>query len=396
MITAGELKHRFKIEINTKTLDDQGGFNSEWSTLGYFWAKVDNKALKRTNTNGELIHTQDMTLHIRQKQRFDISPINSRDYRLTDKRGNMYSIVNFEQSNFALDFYAVSVVQAGHTNEPFAPVNDPCAGATQSLQILSLDGIYDFYIDDARVVAGGTLGQILETLLFGYGVKVTQDGVLTSYRDTVTSFRFERTDAGTIAFDALGNPTATLNGNTLQFCLSSGKWLGGVLLQEGGLLSDPDAQGFVTLSPDPVTCADQGAAFYLASQDVAVIQYRYPDLVPDNVHRVAEIGNGVGNGSLIFQNRATDGLVTVNWSLGSGSVQQITVPPPPVGTVITLQVDASSATVSYAGYSETLPHPAGFEPLQLPTFGFFVGVALARGLDESLTSCERQPMEIKF
>ena len=117
MITAGELKHRFKIEINTKTVDDQGGFNSEWSVLGYFWAKVDNKALKRTNTNGELIHTQDMTLHIRQKQRFDICPMQSRDYRLTDKRGNMYQIVNFEQSDFDLDFYGVSVVQAGHTNE---------------------------------------------------------------------------------------------------------------------------------------------------------------------------------------------------------------------------------------------------------------------------------------
>ena len=117
MITAGELKHRFKIEINTKTVDDQGGFNSEWQTLGYFWAKVDNKALKRTNTNGELIHTQDMTLHIRQKQRFNICPINSRDYRLTDKRGNMYQIVNFEQSDFDLNFYGVSVVQAGHTNE---------------------------------------------------------------------------------------------------------------------------------------------------------------------------------------------------------------------------------------------------------------------------------------
>ena len=117
MITAGELKHRFKIEINTKTVDDQGGFDSSWQTLGYFWAKVDNKALKRTNTNGELIHTQDMTLHIRQKQRFDICPMRSRDYRLTDKRGNMYQIVNFEQSQCALDFYALSVVQAGTTNE---------------------------------------------------------------------------------------------------------------------------------------------------------------------------------------------------------------------------------------------------------------------------------------
>ena len=117
MINAGELRHRFKIEINTKTVDDQGGFNSEWQTLGYFWAKVENKALKRTNSNGELIHTQDMTLHIRQKQRFDICPMRSRDYRLTDKRGNMYQIVNFEQSHFALDFYALSAVQAGNTNE---------------------------------------------------------------------------------------------------------------------------------------------------------------------------------------------------------------------------------------------------------------------------------------
>ena len=117
MITAGELKHRFKIEINTKTVDDQGGFDSSWQTLGYIWAKVDNKALKRTNTNGELIHTQDMTLHIRQKQRFDICPINSRDYRLTDKRGNMYQIVNFEQSDFDLNFYKLVCEQSGATNE---------------------------------------------------------------------------------------------------------------------------------------------------------------------------------------------------------------------------------------------------------------------------------------
>jgi len=116
MISAGELKHRLLIEIRAATLDDQGGTDTAWQPLGMIWAKAETGALSERLTHGELQHVQQISFHIRQKQRFSISPLESKNYRITDGRGNQYRVVNFEQSDFDLDFYKLVCEQSGATN----------------------------------------------------------------------------------------------------------------------------------------------------------------------------------------------------------------------------------------------------------------------------------------
>lgn len=392
MITAGDLKHRFKVEVNRRTVDDQGGFNSEWEVLGYFWAKVDNKALKRTNTNGELIHTQDMTLHIRQKQRFYIWPMDSRDYRLTDKRGNMYQIVNFEQSNFALDFYAISVVQAGHTNEPFAPVDNPCAGATPSIQILDVAGEYDVYINNALIVSGGYI-DIFGTLLTEQGIVFEESGVLTAYRDATITMRFERTDAATIAFDALGNPTASVAGNVLSFCLLANPIESQAILFKNDLVdvSAPDGQGFITLSPNADTCTispNTGVLFIASNADAPSAQYR-----------VAAGMNDANSNHLflILQSPSTGILSNVSYSEGEArgliAINDTLAETLPVGTVVTATLGETGVTVDYLDQSALALYAIGDELSQVFPF---IGRVYQIGLTGGANYCEAVPMQVKI
>jgi len=116
MISAGELKHRLIIEQRQTVADDQGGTVTTWAEIGKPWAKATISSLKERFLHGELQHTQQIAFEIRQKQRFFISPLESKNYRITDGRGNQYRIVNFEQSKFDLNFYRLVCEQSGATN----------------------------------------------------------------------------------------------------------------------------------------------------------------------------------------------------------------------------------------------------------------------------------------
>ena len=116
MIKAGAYNHRYLIEVNSRTPDGQGGNQTAWVTLGYVWARVDTGSLRSRLEHGVVTHTQYMTAFIRQQQRFSLAPQNSKNYRLTDSRGNQYSVVNFEQVGFKLDEYALSLELAGRTS----------------------------------------------------------------------------------------------------------------------------------------------------------------------------------------------------------------------------------------------------------------------------------------
>jgi SPP1 family predicted phage head-tail adaptor len=117
MTCAGELKHRLIIERRATVADDQGGTVTTWQEIGRTWAKATNGSLKERFLHGELQHMQQIAFEIRQKQRFCITPIEAKNYRITDARGNQYRVVNFEQSQFGLDFYRLVCEKEGATNE---------------------------------------------------------------------------------------------------------------------------------------------------------------------------------------------------------------------------------------------------------------------------------------
>ena len=53
-ISAGELKHRIAIDVESNTSDGQGGFVTTWTTLGNAWAKAENKSISDKFNRGQI------------------------------------------------------------------------------------------------------------------------------------------------------------------------------------------------------------------------------------------------------------------------------------------------------------------------------------------------------
>lgn len=258
---------------------------------------------------------------------------------------------------------------------------DPCAGATPSIQILSLEGEYDVYINDALIVSGDYQA-IFSALLFAQGVVFEQSGVLTSHRDTTIAMRFERTDAGTIDFDALGNPTASLVGNILTFCLSSTATTQSVLFDQGLDLSQQDEQGFVSVAPEPSSCGGEVVGtFFVSSQEYLQMQYRVTQQLAagETEHIFAAITSFIG-----FTLRYNfDGLFAANTLLS---------PQLPISTVITAQFAADGVAVSWLDQSIFVAYDVDADLLVLPFFGGIWSVILGN----SNGLCDAVPMEIRI
>ena len=78
-ISAGELKHRITIDVESNTSDGQGGYVTAWASLGSAWAKAENKSIADKFNRGQSTHTEGLIFSIRQKQTFSL------DTRLSDK-----------------------------------------------------------------------------------------------------------------------------------------------------------------------------------------------------------------------------------------------------------------------------------------------------------------------
>lgn len=109
------LKHRLLIDERITAADLMGGQSSQWIKLGDVWAAAKNSTLRDVLNHGEVKRTQVMIFDIRQKQRFTLDMRNCINYRITDARGQQYRIINFEQSDFGLDFYRLVCELWGNT-----------------------------------------------------------------------------------------------------------------------------------------------------------------------------------------------------------------------------------------------------------------------------------------
>lgn len=105
-ISAGELKHRIVIQVESNVSDGQGGYVTTWGALGSCWAKAENKSIRERFIQGQTTHTEGLSFSIRQNQTFDLDTRLSDKYRVSH-RGQYFRVLGISQHKYDLDFYSI-------------------------------------------------------------------------------------------------------------------------------------------------------------------------------------------------------------------------------------------------------------------------------------------------
>ena len=119
-ISAGELKHRITIGLESNTSDGQGGFVTTWTTLGSAWAaasgaaKIGQSSIKNAFIHGQETHSERISFSIRQKQAFTLDTRLSDKYRISH-RGQYFRVLGISQHQYDLDFYSITCELWGAT-----------------------------------------------------------------------------------------------------------------------------------------------------------------------------------------------------------------------------------------------------------------------------------------
>ncbi len=119
-ISAGELKHRIAIDVESNTSDGQGGYVTAWASLGNAWAaasgaaKIGQSSVKNAMVHGQDTHTERISFSIRQKQAFALDTRLSDKYRISH-RGQYFRVLGISQHQYDLDFYSITCELWGAT-----------------------------------------------------------------------------------------------------------------------------------------------------------------------------------------------------------------------------------------------------------------------------------------
>jgi len=119
-ISAGELKNRIVIQVESNVSDGQGGFVTTWASLGNAWAaasgasKAGQSSVKNAMVHGQNTHTERMSFSIRQKQAFTLDTRLSDKYRISH-RGQYFRVLGISQHQYDLDFYSITCELWGAT-----------------------------------------------------------------------------------------------------------------------------------------------------------------------------------------------------------------------------------------------------------------------------------------
>ena len=119
-ISAGELKHRITIGLESNVSDGQGGFVTTWAALGSAWAaasgaaKIGQSSVKNAMVHGQDTHTERISFSIRQKQAFTLDARLSDKYRISH-RGQYFRVLGISQHKYDLDFYSITCELWGAT-----------------------------------------------------------------------------------------------------------------------------------------------------------------------------------------------------------------------------------------------------------------------------------------
>jgi len=111
-ISAGELKHRIVIQVESNVSDGQGGFVTTWTALGSAWAaasgaaKIGQSSIKNAFVHGQDTHSERISFSIRQKQVFTLDTRLSDKYRVSH-RGQYFRVLGISQHKYDLDFYSI-------------------------------------------------------------------------------------------------------------------------------------------------------------------------------------------------------------------------------------------------------------------------------------------------
>ena len=119
-ISAGELKHRITIGLESNVSDGQGGFVTTWAALGSAWAaasgaaKIGQSSVKNAFIHGQETHSERISFSIRQKQAFTLDTRLSDKYRISH-RGQHFRVLGISQHKYDLDFYSITCELWGAT-----------------------------------------------------------------------------------------------------------------------------------------------------------------------------------------------------------------------------------------------------------------------------------------
>jgi head-tail adaptor len=119
-ISAGELKHRITIGLESNVSDGQGGFVTTWAALGSAWAaasgaaKIGQSSVKNAFIHGQETHSERISFSIRQKQAFTLDTRLSDKYRISH-RGQYFRVLGISQHQYDLDFYSITCELWGAT-----------------------------------------------------------------------------------------------------------------------------------------------------------------------------------------------------------------------------------------------------------------------------------------
>jgi len=119
-ISAGELKHRITIGLESNVSDGQGGFVTTWAALGSAWAaasgaaKIVQSSVKNAFIHGQETHSERISFSIRQKQAFTLDTRLSDKYRISH-RGQYFRVLGISQHKYDLDFYSITCELWGAT-----------------------------------------------------------------------------------------------------------------------------------------------------------------------------------------------------------------------------------------------------------------------------------------
>ena len=119
-ISAGELKHRITIGLESNVSDGQGGFVTTWAALGSAWAaasgaaKIGQSSVRSAFVHGQETHSERISFSIRQKQTFALDTRLSDKYRISH-RGQYFRVLGISQHKYDLDFYSITCELWGAT-----------------------------------------------------------------------------------------------------------------------------------------------------------------------------------------------------------------------------------------------------------------------------------------
>ena len=119
-ISAGELKHRIVIQVESNAADGQGGYVTTWALLGNAWAaasgaaKIGQSSVRSAFVHGQETHSERISFSIRQKQTFSLDTRLSNKYRISH-RGQYFRVLGISQHKYDLDFYSITCELWGAT-----------------------------------------------------------------------------------------------------------------------------------------------------------------------------------------------------------------------------------------------------------------------------------------